>query len=86
LPWLTLPHLDYVDVAGQPKRPKKVQLEASTSDLNEHHAQEVMLQMEHLRGQMRLLVEQGKLQQAKNIEMELEKIMKEHGYEFKTNT
>ncbi|KAL7519803.1 hypothetical protein ACHAWX_004559 [Stephanocyclus meneghinianus] len=86
LPWLNLPHLDYVDVAGQPKRPKKVHLKAAGSDLNEHNAQEVVLQMEHLRGQIRLLVEQGRLQQAKNIELELETIMKEHGYEFKTIT
>lgn len=86
LPWLNLPRLDYVDVVGQPKRPKKVHLKAAGSDLNENNAQEVVLQMEHLRGQIRLLVEQGRLQQAKNIELELETIMKEHGYEFKTNT
>ncbi|KAL3793876.1 hypothetical protein HJC23_002123 [Cyclotella cryptica] len=84
LPWLNLPNLDYVDVAGQPKRPKEVPAEARSFDSNEMDAKEVVLRMEHLRGRMCVLVEEGKLQEAKSIEMELEKIMKEKGYEFKT--
>lgn len=82
LPWLKLPQLDYVDVVGQPKRSAKIKVEAP---LNEDYAQadaQIVSEMESLKEQMKIKVQEGDLVEAKKIEMELEKIMKKEGYEY----
>jgi hypothetical protein len=67
-PWLKLPELDFVDVSGQPKTPKKMQQsvrEANTA--NERNHSEVILQLDSLREQMKTEVERGNLEAAKRI-------------------
>lgn len=70
LPWLKLPRFDYVDVAGQPKLPS----------MNE--SSKVVSKMEDLKEAVRIKIEEGDLVAAKQVEMELESLMTQEGYEF----
>ena len=83
LPWLKLPELDFVDVAGQTKTPKKMQQSArGKMSAIERHQSGVILQLDSLREQMKTEVGQGNFEAAKRIEIELERIMKDEGYDF----
>ena len=84
LPWLKLPELDYVDVAGQPKKsPKpKVKQKSVPQKIEEMRDELVLLRLEALKDEMKTAVQSGKLDEAKRIEDELEKLMKEEGYDF----
>ena len=87
LPWLKLPELDYVDVAGQPKGPnqqtkqtmKTTEAFLSTAVRGESDG---IAKLEMLRVQMKAAVDRGDLEDAKRIENELERIMKEEGYSY----
>lgn len=79
LPWLKLPEFDYVDVAGQPTRPKRMEATSGYSDESK-----VVERLEFLREQMKMAVERGNMEDAKRIEDELERIMKEQGFDFST--
>ena len=67
LPWLKLPNLDFVDVAGQ----DKIMSES-----------ELMMKLERLKEGMKTAVEQGRLQEAESIRKELEQTMENYGVEF----
>jgi hypothetical protein len=70
LPWLKLPQLDFVEVAGQRNR----------------NAEELVYQQfEQLRQEMNEKIEEGKLEQASAIREELEALMKEAGIEYKSD-
>ena len=71
LPWLKLPQLDFVEVAGQPS-PIQEQL--------------LLQELESLRQQMNEFLEQGKIVEASGIRDELESRMKEAGIEYKSNS
>ncbi|KAL7491698.1 hypothetical protein ACHAWT_002299 [Skeletonema menzelii] len=83
LPWLKLPEFDYVDVAGQPKKPKQPGIipnsSANSSSKNEA---EVVSRLEFLFARMKEEVENDNLIEAKRFELELEKIMEEEGFRF----
>jgi hypothetical protein len=88
LPWLKLPQFDYVDVAGQPKKPKlqqlqKIQYDDNKSKYSSNEA-EVVSRLELLFAEMKKEVDNDNLIEAKRIELELEKIMEEEGYNFST--
>jgi hypothetical protein len=83
LPWLKLPEFDYVDVAGQPKKPKLQQLQKIQSSDKSKEA-EVVSRLELLFAEMKKEVDNDNLIEAKRIELELEKIMEEEGYNFST--
>jgi len=68
LPWLKLPQLDFVEVAGQPNR--QVDEDA------------LMERLERLRLQMNGELEQGNIKKAASIREELEELMKESGTEY----
>lgn len=70
LPWLKLPELDFVEVAGQEKT--KYQSEGELLD-----------KLEIIRQDMNQAVEEGNLEKAKTLEMDLERIMKTYDIEFK---
>ena len=78
LPWLKLPEFDYVDVAGQPKRPQ-ISSETQTTMAIDG---EVISKMEALKDEMKIKVSQGDFERAKKIEMQLETLMKKEGYTF----
>ena len=87
LPWLKLPELDYVDVAGQPKKSPKPKVKQSQyhrklkkDRINRDEL--VLLRLEALKDEMKTAVQSGELDEAKRIEDELEKLMKEEGYDF----
>ena len=90
LPWLKLPEFDYVDVAGQPKKPKLQQLQKIQSDdsldksKESSNEAEVVSRLELLFAEMKKEVDNNNLIEAKRIELELEKIMEEEGYNFST--
>jgi hypothetical protein len=67
LPWLKLPQLDFVEVAGQPSRQSE---------------QALMQKLESLRLEMNDLLEQGKTENASIIRAELEALMDEAGIEY----
>lgn len=86
LPWLKLPELDYVDVAGQSKRPKQTTQTMKTTEafLSSvvRDESDVIVKLEMLREQMKTAFDRGDLEDAKRIENELERIMKEEGYSY----
>jgi len=83
LPWLKLPELDYVDVAGQPKKPKRARrpMKEMLPSMGRDDSK-VISKLESLREKMKVEVERGNLENAKRVENELEALMKENGYDF----
>jgi len=69
LPWLKLPKLDFVEVAGQ---------EDDTPD-------EVVdrERLERLRQKLKSTAQEGRLEDADQIRIELERLMEETGFDFK---
>lgn len=67
MPWLKLPQLDFVDVAGQEKITNETEL---------------MVKLERLRNGMKLAVDQGKVREAESLRKELEQTMERYGVEF----
>ena len=87
LPWLKLPELDFVDVAGQPKKTKRERQQQdmvsnSSESSNSDNEAEVVSRLEFLFAQMKSEVENDNLIEAKRIEWELEEIMEEEGFNF----
>lgn len=70
LPWLKLPQLDFVEVAGQPSRQEEEAL---------------MKRLETLRSEMNEQLEAGKVEEATAIREELEAFMDEMGIEYSTD-
>jgi len=70
LPWLKLPELDFVDVAGQ----EKVLTE-----------RELMMKLERLRESMQTALNESREQDADSIQKELEQIMDTYGIEYTTD-
>lgn len=71
LPWLSLPKLDFVDVAGQ----------ESSSSLEDA----LLIQLEDLRMEMNQHLELGNAAEANAIRIKLESRMRESGFEFQTD-
>ena len=69
LPWLSLPRLDFVQVAGQ---------EETTEDV-------LLAQLEELRVEMNQQLAQGNVAEATAIRRKLESVMRENGIEFQTD-
>ena len=67
LPWLKLPQLDFVEVAGQPSRREEEAL---------------MKKLESMRTEMNNLLDQGKVEEARLIQEDLEVWMEESGIQF----
>ena len=83
LPWLKLPEFDYVDVAGQPKKPKQSEIIPNSSANSSSKSEaEVVSRLEFLFARMKEEVDNDNLIEAKRYELELEKIMEEEGFSF----
>ena len=66
-PWLSLPKLDFVEVAGQQ------QVEAEKM---------VQLKLESLREQMNKNLQEGNMEEATKLRNELEQLCEQSGFEF----
>ena len=82
LPWLKLPQFDYVDVAGQPKKPKQPKIVPNSTAKSSSNEAEVVSRLEVLFAQLKKEVDNDNLIEAKRIELELENIMQEEGFSF----
>ena len=85
LPWLNLPESDFVDVAGQTKKSttlKQSPIRRQATSAIERDPSEVIFQLDLLRAQIKMEVELGNLEAAKEVEIRLERLMKEEGYDF----
>ena len=71
LPWLKLPQLDYVDVAGQEGKKSSTDNDAAVPG-----------ELERLRLEMNAQIEQGNYSAARAIRDDLEKRMKDYGMEY----
>jgi len=78
LPWLRLPKLDYVDVAGQEEDFEKGRL--SNSSRNDDQA--LMTKLERLREEMNEKLGQGNVIEADALRKEIEQTMKENGVQY----
>jgi len=78
LPWLRLPKLDYVDVAGQEEDFEKGRL--SNSSRNDDQA--LMVKLERLREEMNEKLGQGNVIEAEALRKEIEQTMKENGVQY----
>jgi hypothetical protein len=79
LPWLKLPQLTFVEVAGQEQR--------QFNDNNEEEAEEeeVYRQLESLRTRMNDQLEAGKIKEATALRKQLEGLMKANGIDFQAD-
>ena len=90
LPWLKLPELDFIDVAGREKKkqkkvqPNKKSVPEQIKDMDKamERDEKILLKLESLKDRMKAEVAMGDLVAAKRIEDELESIMKKEGYDF----
>ena len=77
LPWLRLPKLDYVDVAGQEDDFEKGRLSN-----NAGNDQALMVKLERLREEMNEKLGQGNVIEAEALRKEIEQTMKENGVQY----
>lgn len=77
LPWLKLPQLDFVEVAGQEP--------TTATTLPPEQQDSLMLgRLQQLQQQMNMKLQEGKELEARIIRNELERLMKENGIEYTT--
>ena len=82
LPWLRLPRLDFVDVAGQDKLILEDYEKGQLNDSNSAQYDTVLVQLERLRERMNDALANGKVDEATALSKELEKLMKENDIQF----
>jgi hypothetical protein len=78
LPWLRLPKLDYVEVAGQ-KDQAREDFELGRSMVSSDPS---LVQLEDLRVRMNQKLAQGDVDAAESLRQQLEAKMKEGGFEY----
>jgi hypothetical protein len=76
LPWLRLPDLDFVEVAGQEQRKKEEYAKGQTNK------DDVIAKLEELRLKMKEQFDQGNVKEAEVLRQELESAMKKAGVQF----
>ncbi|EJK48895.1 hypothetical protein THAOC_32272 [Thalassiosira oceanica] len=82
LPWLKLPEFDYVEVKGQPINPTRNTFPETGSDELSSDKSDVLVELELMRDQLRVKVEDGDMLAAKKIEDRLRELMKREGFEY----
>eukprot|EP00977_Amphora_coffeiformis_P015593 scaffold4584_cov98-Amphora_coffeaeformis.AAC.2 len=83
LPWLSLPKLDFVQVAGQ--EPTKTNTNNNNNNNNNNTDPILLEQMEQLRIEMTQQVKLGNVAEATALKNKLEAIMRDNGFEFQTD-
>jgi hypothetical protein len=87
LPWLKLPQLDFVDVAGQEKSPpRRKQIEIIEQVQVSDNMEGVYQELEQLRLKMNRELQEENIDEAKRMQSQLEKLMNDYGIEYKTTT
>lgn len=84
LPWLSLPQLDFVEVAGQKERLRKQQKQQQ-QDAAMVKEEQALEQLELLRLQMNEQLQRGNIAEATAIRNKLEQVMKDSGVEFRND-
>jgi hypothetical protein len=84
LPWLKLPQLDFVDVAGQDTVPLRIQPLEIVEQVQGNNTDEMYQELEQLRLRMNRELREENLGEAKRIRVQLEKLMNDNGIEYKT--
>ena len=75
--------MTFVDVAGQRKKSTIIQpIRGQGTSAIERDQSEVLFQLDLLRAQIKMEVEMGNLEAAKDVEIRLVRLMKEEGYDF----
>ncbi|KAL7473102.1 hypothetical protein ACHAXS_013460 [Conticribra weissflogii] len=82
LPWLKLPDLDFVEVAGQQTRKNEISKPDDVISQAFESQAKVLAKLEPLMAEMKMEVERGNLKKAKLIENEIEQIAQENDYDF----
>ncbi|KAL3936386.1 MAG: hypothetical protein SGARI_002579, partial [Bacillariaceae sp.] len=83
LPWLKLPQLDFVEVAGQERAPPKMkEVVIVEEESNPGATAAVLEEMEQLRLKMNRELQEENTEEAKRIRNQLERLMKEKGVQF----
>ena len=72
LPWLKLPQLDFVDVAGQ--------------QVNADNSSKVQEQLEEIRKEMNVKLQEGKIEEAVLLRDKLQVLMEENGFEYESDS
>ena len=85
LPWLKLPQLDFVDVAGQEKQPPLQDAPSSLAGDESLQSGEISIyqRLEKLRSEMNEELQKGDISKATALKNELEQLMKVNGIEYK---
>lgn len=82
LPWLKLPSLDFVEVAGQQQNQKQVQLK---SLLDNDEERKVYQELERLRLKLNIELENNTdLEEATRLRVKIERLMEIYGIEYET--
>ncbi|KAL3920052.1 MAG: hypothetical protein SGARI_007043 [Bacillariaceae sp.] len=79
IPWLKLPQLDFVDVAGQEKQQPKMK---PIVIVEENATAEVLEELEQLRLKLNRELQEENMEEAKRIRDQLERLMKKKGIQF----
>jgi len=82
LPWLKLPQFDYVEVKGQPRNSRSETFTEAGGNERSSDKSDVLVELELMRDQMRMKVEEGDMVAAKQIENRLRELMKREGFEY----
>ena len=80
LPWLKLPQLDFVEVAGQDQQRRLAPPPQDSSSVSEIDIYE---RLENLRAEMNMELQKGNIVGATALKDELERVMKANGIEYK---
>lgn len=80
LPWLRLPRLDFVDVAGQEQLANEDYEKGRLASNQQYN--DVLIQLENLRERMNEKLAQGNVEEAKALRKDLENMMKENDIQF----
>lgn len=82
LPWLKLPSLDFVEVAGQKKNQKQLQQQLL---LGNDEERKVYKELERLRLKLNIELENNQdLSEATRLRVKIERLMKIYGIEYET--
>jgi hypothetical protein len=78
LPWLKLPRLDFVEVAGQ-------ETGNNSNGLSPEEEAKILEQLEDLRGVLRSEIDAGNTEEANRLRRRLEDLMKDSGFHYEAD-
>ena len=76
LPWLQLPKLDFVEVAGQ---------ESSIGNVSPQKEAEIVAQLEELQSALQSEINAGNIEEANRLRQRLEALMNDYGFQYEAD-